>query len=267
MTKNINYIYLISIFILFISIGCNSSSEIDDTNTLLVERLNEANTVEEKSLYLKSLQENNFDFEQAIVDLTLYINTLNGEDEERILILENVIYLINQGDMQELAKELQSIFETIELEDKHSIEEALSKDEIVEVVQPQSTPTPTPTPDVEEEEEEQEDEEEEEQEEEQEEQEQEAPVTSSDSITTAFETSIKIDILSNDTDINSDDLTINGVETPTNNGTVVINSDKTTVTYTPNDGFSGTDTFRYTVKDCQGGFTVGTVTVGVEGSN
>ncbi|GAA4266088.1 Ig-like domain-containing protein [Frondihabitans peucedani] len=57
-------------------------------------------------------------------------------------------------------------------------------------------------------------------------------------------------------------LTLDGVSpTSTQGGTVTTNDDKTSFTYVPADGFSGTDTFGYTVKDATGGIGAGTETI------
>ncbi len=71
---------------------------------------------------------------------------------------------------------------------------------------------------------------------------------------------ITIDVLSNDSDADGDSLAIyigsqpqNGIATIQNNRAV----------YTPTQGFSGTDTFRYNLSDKRGHFVVGTVTVTV----
>ncbi|MCA1683783.1 MAG: tandem-95 repeat protein, partial [Actinobacteria bacterium] len=50
------------------------------------------------------------------------------------------------------------------------------------------------------------------------------------------------------------------------NGTVVMNTDGS-FTYTPNTGFSGTDTFTYVADDGGGGTATGTVTMTVAGTN
>ncbi len=61
---------------------------------------------------------------------------------------------------------------------------------------------------------------------------------------------VTIDVLANDTD---PDLDASGVDSVTQgaNGSVVNNG--TDVTYTPNSGWSGVDTFTYTVTDGNGG--------------
>ncbi|MBP0003338.1 MAG: tandem-95 repeat protein [Cyanobacteria bacterium SBC] len=74
-----------------------------------------------------------------------------------------------------------------------------------------------------------------------------APVAVDDSASTAENTAVTLDVLSNDTDIDGDTLSVSSVGTPTN-GTVALNPDGT-VTYTPNAGFSGTDNFTYEVSD------------------
>ncbi len=68
-------------------------------------------------------------------------------------------------------------------------------------------------------------------------------------------------LLANDTDIDGDPLTISSVGQPSN-GTVVLNGDGS-ITYTPNPGFSGTDSFSYTTSDGNGGTSTGTVSLNV----
>ena len=61
-------------------------------------------------------------------------------------------------------------------------------------------------------------------------------------------------------DPNNDMVTVM-VTTPPSNGTTTVSG--TTIHYTPNTGFTGVDTFEYTVSDGQGGSTTATVRVGV----
>ena len=68
-----------------------------------------------------------------------------------------------------------------------------------------------------------------------------------------------INILANDSD--EDNLTV--ISAAANNGTVVINADGS-LTYTPNDDFSGVDTISYTISDGKGGETSAVVTVTIE---
>jgi hypothetical protein len=72
---------------------------------------------------------------------------------------------------------------------------------------------------------------------------------------------VTINVLGNDSDPESDPLTVDSVVQPAN-GTVVINADGT-VTYTPDGGFAGTDTFTYTVCDPADACDTATVTVTV----
>lgn len=71
----------------------------------------------------------------------------------------------------------------------------------------------------------------------------------------------QVDVLANDTDPESQTLTITGVTNGTK-GTVSFTGG--TVTYTTNTGSSvGTDSFTYTISDGAGGTDTGTVTVGI----
>ncbi len=92
-----------------------------------------------------------------------------------------------------------------------------------------------------------------------------APVAADDSAKTDEDTSITIDVLANDSDVDGDALTIESHDHPAN-GTVTLNDDGT-FSYTPNADFSGTDTFSYTVSDGNGGTSTATVTVVVAPTN
>ena len=87
------------------------------------------------------------------------------------------------------------------------------------------------------------------------------PVAGDDAAGTNFGTDIVIDVLDNDTDVDGDPLVVSGA-TDGANGTTTVNPDGT-ITYSPNTGFSGTDTFSYDVSDGQGGTDTATVTVTV----
>ncbi len=89
-----------------------------------------------------------------------------------------------------------------------------------------------------------------------------APRAGDDSASTKEGVAISIDVLSNDSDPDGDTLTVASVTQPTN-GSVVINSEAQTVTYTPASNFAGTDSFSYTVTDGKGGTDTATVTVSV----
>jgi len=86
------------------------------------------------------------------------------------------------------------------------------------------------------------------------------PVAIDDSATTSENTTVTIDVLSNDSDIDGDTLTVDSVTQGTN-GSVINNGSN--VTYTPNVSFTGTDSFTYTVGDGKGGTDTASVNVTV----
>ncbi|MBD2303749.1 Ig-like domain-containing protein [Nostoc sp. FACHB-190] len=75
----------------------------------------------------------------------------------------------------------------------------------------------------------------------------ETPIANNDSATTTDIQPVIINVLANDSDPDSNPLTINSFTNSTT-GTVVRNNDNT-FTYTPEIGFTGTDSFTYTVSD------------------
>ncbi|GHF83308.1 Ig-like domain-containing protein [Thalassotalea marina] len=87
------------------------------------------------------------------------------------------------------------------------------------------------------------------------------PVTTNDSAETDNQTSIKIDVLANDTDADGDALTV--ISASAEHGEVTINSDST-LNYKPASSFEGTDTLVYTVSDSFGGTAQGTVAIKVK---
>jgi hypothetical protein len=89
------------------------------------------------------------------------------------------------------------------------------------------------------------------------------PTTTADTATTAPGTPVTINVLANDTDADGDPLTVTGVSNP-QFGTATTDGQK--VTYNPNVGFTGQDSFSYFVSDGQGHTTAGSVTVNVGGS-
>ncbi len=90
-----------------------------------------------------------------------------------------------------------------------------------------------------------------------------APMAGNDNAETTDSTSVIIEVLSNDSDVDGDDLTIEAISAAVN-GTVVDNGDGT-ITYTPNDSFFGVDTFEYVIGDGNGATATATVTVEVVG--
>ena len=73
-----------------------------------------------------------------------------------------------------------------------------------------------------------------------------APVAVDDPAATNEDVAITVDVLANDSDVESDPLSVDSVTQPVN-GSVVNNG--TDVTYTPDADFNGTDSFTYTVTD------------------
>ncbi len=71
--------------------------------------------------------------------------------------------------------------------------------------------------------------------------------------------SVVINVLENDYDPDGDLLTISNISQGTS-GSVTLNADNT-LTYTPQNGFAGIDTFTYTVSDSQGNQATASVTV------
>lgn len=92
-----------------------------------------------------------------------------------------------------------------------------------------------------------------------------APRALDDEATTAQNEAVTIEVLSNDSDVDEDQLTVTGAG-PAQNGTVKINSGQT-ITYTPDPQFTGEDSFEYTVSDGAEGSDIGTVFVWVIESN
>lgn len=91
------------------------------------------------------------------------------------------------------------------------------------------------------------------------------PTVVDDSAATDEDTAATIDVLSNDSDPESDPFAVDSVTQPSN-GTVVINSG-TNVTYTPDENFNGVDTFTYKAADATNSSDPATVTVTVNAIN
>ncbi|HML74063.1 MAG TPA: Ig-like domain-containing protein [Anaerohalosphaeraceae bacterium] len=87
-----------------------------------------------------------------------------------------------------------------------------------------------------------------------------APAASDDSAATQQNTAVVIDVLANDSDIDGDTLAVTSITAPAYGTDDLSNN---TITYTPNAGYVGADSFNYTVSDGHGGTVVGTVTVTV----
>jgi VCBS repeat-containing protein len=90
-----------------------------------------------------------------------------------------------------------------------------------------------------------------------------APVAVNDSATIAKNGSGVIFILTNDTDIEGDSLTVTNFTQPAH-GTVTYSTKNKNFRYIPARGFTGTDTFTYTISDGHGGSATATVTITVQ---
>ncbi len=73
------------------------------------------------------------------------------------------------------------------------------------------------------------------------------------------------DILANDVDSDNDPLSIISFTQPAN-GTLADNSNGT-YTYVPNDNYHGSDSFKYTITDSNGGFSTATVSITINAVN
>ena len=89
-----------------------------------------------------------------------------------------------------------------------------------------------------------------------------SPEANPDTGTTPFNTAVTFGVLANDTDVDGDTLTIQGIPTSPN-GTVAVNPDGT-LTFTPTTGFTGAAVVTYTIVDEEGltDTTTWTITVG-----
>jgi protocatechuate 3,4-dioxygenase beta subunit len=86
------------------------------------------------------------------------------------------------------------------------------------------------------------------------------PVARPDATTTYQNTPVTVPVLTNDTDVDGDPLSVIGASSGMNGMTTF---SATGVTYTPYPNFVGTDAFTYTVSDGSGGFATATVSVTV----
>jgi VCBS repeat-containing protein len=90
------------------------------------------------------------------------------------------------------------------------------------------------------------------------------PVANDDAGLTDDATAMTIDVLANDTDIDSANLSVASVDTTGTNGSIINNGSD--VTYTPNLGFLGDDVFTYMATDGTGNSNSASVTVTVSAS-
>jgi hypothetical protein len=93
------------------------------------------------------------------------------------------------------------------------------------------------------------------------------PITVNDAVGTTLNTARAINVLANDTDVDGTIAPGTVAVTQPANGTAVVNNATGIVTYTPNLGFTGADTFTYTVADNLGVVSASAiVTVNVAGA-
>jgi len=92
-----------------------------------------------------------------------------------------------------------------------------------------------------------------------------SPVAQDDHVWTVVGTPVKVNVLANDSDPDGNALGLTLGHGATN-GTVTLNNDKT-FTYTPNAGWTGTDSFTYRIDDGHGGYATATATVQVSPSS
>jgi len=85
------------------------------------------------------------------------------------------------------------------------------------------------------------------------------PVAFNDVVTTLMGTPVIISVLDNDTDVEKDVLTVASKTTPAH-GTLTLDADGK-LTYTPTPGYSGTDSFNYTINDGNGNTSTATVDI------
>ena len=87
------------------------------------------------------------------------------------------------------------------------------------------------------------------------------PVANDDSTSTDEGVAVNVNVVQNDSDPDGDPLTVTSVSQGAN-GSVAITS-ASSVTYAPNGGFAGTDSFTYSIADGNGGSDIAVVTVTV----
>lgn len=90
-----------------------------------------------------------------------------------------------------------------------------------------------------------------------------APKANDDTVTTAHNTSVTIDVLANDTDTNGDTLSITTATSDDGDCEIVDSKIK----FTPTSGFSWDTTIAYTISDGKGGTDTASVSVEVEALN
>ncbi|MCR9202597.1 MAG: Ig-like domain-containing protein, partial [Planctomycetaceae bacterium] len=88
------------------------------------------------------------------------------------------------------------------------------------------------------------------------------PQAEDDWASVAEDQTVRIDVLSNDADLDRDELTVSAIVAEPSSGSVRINADGT-LDYTPFSDFNGLDELTYEVSDGKGGFDTAVVTINV----
>ena len=91
------------------------------------------------------------------------------------------------------------------------------------------------------------------------------PVTAGDTVSTDEDTVLTGNVLTNDSDVDGDTLTVTLVDGPAN-GTLTLNPDGS-FTYTPDTNFNGADSFTYTASDGTATGSIATVSITVNAVN
>jgi gliding motility-associated-like protein len=89
------------------------------------------------------------------------------------------------------------------------------------------------------------------------------PKANPDSRATSKNTTVKVDVLTNDTGLDDGVASLTVITDPSN-GTYLVNATNDSISYTPNDGYFGTDVFQYQVCDVDGDCSVASVTITVK---
>ena len=92
------------------------------------------------------------------------------------------------------------------------------------------------------------------------------PLAVADALSNEQDDAVSISVLANDSDPDGDTISVQSVTEPTN-GVVAISPDSQRVVYQPASGFSGVDSFSYTISDGNGATATATVTVTVVALN
>ncbi len=90
-----------------------------------------------------------------------------------------------------------------------------------------------------------------------------APAAIGETLTINEDASVTVNVLSNDTDVDGDRLTVSSFETTSAHGGKIQQNADGTFTYTAAANFAGNDSFSYTVSDGNGGTSIATVNITV----